>query len=294
MRATMFGYLLKEGYRSLKKNLFMSAASILVLVSCLLITGCAYLVFQNIDHGFDWAYQQNIVVAYSVSGATEDQNTAILSAIDTIDNVQEVSFVSKEELLERYSEEFGDILEDLKEDNPLQDAFIIQFKDLAMFDTTVTAIKAVENVDTVDYNADLSATLVKVRNLVLTIGSWVIALLLLVSLFIIANTIKLTVYTRRLEIFIMRSVGATKWFIRFPFMMEGLILGCTAGALSYGLLYGLYVAVRHVFPFTSGFELISFAAVWWQLLLGFLAGGVLVGLMGSFISTGRYLKEQTE
>ena len=121
-----------------------------------------------------------------------------------------------------------------------------------------------------------------------------IALLLLVSLFIIANTIKLTVYTRRLEIFIMRSVGATKWFIRFPFMVEGLILGSTAGALSYGLLFGLYAAVRHVFPFTSGFELISFASVWWQLLLGFLVGGVLVGLVGSFISTGRDLKEQTE
>lgn len=294
MRATMFGYLLKEGYRSLKKNLFMSAASILVLVSCLLITGCAYLVFENIEHGFDWAYQQNIVVAYSASGATEDQNTAILNELNALDNVREVSFVSKEELLERYSEEFGDILEDLKEDNPLQDAFVIQFDDLALFDTTVTAIKAIQNVDTVDYNSDLSATLVKVRNLVLTIGSWVIALLLLVSLFIIANTIKLTVYTRRLEIFIMRSVGATKWFIRFPFMVEGLILGSTAGALSYGLLFGLYAAIRHVFPFTSGFELISFASVWWQLLIGFLAGGVLVGLVGSFISTGRYLKEQTE
>ncbi len=294
MRATMFGYLLKEGYRSLKKNLFMSAASILVLVSCLLITGCAYLVFENIDHGFDWAYQQNIVVAYSASGATEDQNTAILNELNALDNVREVSFVSKEELLERYSEEFGDILEDLKEDNPLQDAFVIQFNDLALFDTTVTAIKAIQNIDTVDYNSDLSATLVKVRNLVLTIGSWVIVLLLLVSLFIIANTIKLTVYTRRLEIFIMRSVGATKWFIRFPFMVEGLILGSTAGVLSYGLLFGLYAAVRHVFPFTSGFELISFAAVWWQLLLGFLVGGVLVGLVGSFISTGRYLKEQTE
>ena len=98
MRATMFGYLLKEGYRSLKKNLFMSAASILVLVSCLLITGCAYLVFENIDHGFDWAYQQNIVVAYSVSGATEDQNTEILNQLNALDNVKEVSFVSKEEL----------------------------------------------------------------------------------------------------------------------------------------------------------------------------------------------------
>lgn len=294
MRFNMFRYLLKEGYRSLKKNLFMSAASVLVLVSCLLITGCAFLVFENVNHGFEWAYQQNIVVAYSVSGATQEQNDSLLKEITALDNVEEVSFVSKDELLERYSAEFGDLLEDLKEDNPLQDAFVVRFIDLNLFDTTVEQIKNLENVDTVDYNSDLSATLVKVRDLVLTIGGWVIVLLLLVSLFIIANTIKLTVYTRRLEIHIMRSVGATNWFIRFPFMVEGLILGTTAGTLSYGLLFGLYTIIQRVFPFTSSFKLVAFGEVWWQLLLGFLVGGVLVGLLGSSISTGRYLKEQTE
>jgi cell division transport system permease protein len=86
----MFRYLLKEGYRSLKKNLFMSAASVLVLVSCLLITGCAFLVFENVNHGFEWAYQQNIVVAYSVSGATQEQNDSLLKEITALDNVEEV------------------------------------------------------------------------------------------------------------------------------------------------------------------------------------------------------------
>ena len=294
MRFNMLRYLIKEGCRSLKKNWFMSAASILVLVSCLLITGCAYMVFENVNHGFEWAYQQNIVVAYSVSGATADQNTAIQNAVTTLNNVAEVTFVSKEELLEKYSAEFGDLLTDLEEDNPLQDAFVIRFNELSQFETTVSAIKALEGIDSVDYNAELSATLVRVRDLVLTIGSWVIALLLLVSLFIIANTIKLTVYTRRLEIFIMRSVGATRAFIRFPFMIEGLILGVFAGGLSYGLLYGLYAVILRLFPGTATFQLISFDQVWWQLLLGFIVGGMLVGLLGSCISTGRYLREQTE
>lgn len=294
MRFNMFRYLVKEGYRSLSKNPFMSLASILILVCCLLITGCAFLVFQNVDHGFEWAYQQNIVVAYSASETTQEQNDALLAQITALDNVESVEFVSKDELLERYSAEFGELLEDLKEDNPLQDAFVVSFKDLSIFDATVEQIRVMEHVDTVDYNSDLSATLVKVRDLVLTIGTWVIALLLLVSLFIIANTIKLTVYTRRLEIFIMRSVGATNWFIRFPFMIEGLILGFAAGTVAYGALYGLYAVVRQVFPFTSNFELISFGMVWWQLLLGFMVGGMLVGLLGSTISTGRYLKEQME
>lgn len=294
MRFNTFRYLLKQGYYSLCKNWFMSAASILILVCCLLITGCAYLVFQNVEHGFDWAYQQNLVVAYSVSGATEDVNTTIRETIEGMENIESVEFYSKDELLQRYQDEFGDLLDDLQEDNPLQDAFVIRFTDLSVFEQTVKQIEGVEGVDTVSYNQDLSATLVKFRNLVLTVGSWVIALLLLVSLFIIANTIKLTVYSRRLEIFIMRSVGATRGFIRFPFMVEGLILGFFAGCLSYGLLYGLYILIGRLFTFSSSFQLISFSMVWWQLLVGFIVGGILVGLIGSLISTGKYLREQTE
>ncbi len=294
MRFNMLRYLVKEGYRSLRKNWFMSAASILVLVSCLLITGCAYLVFENVNHGFEWAYQQNIVVAYSKQGTTQEQNTVIEDAIIAMDNVTEVIFESKEALLDRYSAEFGELLDDLKEDNPLQDAFVVRLKDLSLFNDTVAAIQAIEGVDTVDYNADLSAMLVKIRNLVLNIGGWIILLLLLVSLFIIANTIKLTVYTRRLEIHIMRSVGATAWFIRFPFMIEGALLGTTAGALAYGLVFGVYRVVCHYFPATAMFQLIPFSDVWFTLLIGFLAGGMVVGLLGSTISTGRYLKEQTE
>ncbi len=294
MRFNTFRYLVKEGVRSLRQNVFMSLASILVLVSCLLITGCAYLVYENVENAFDWAYQQNVVVAYAKEGATKAQLNTIEQEIGKLTNVAEVEFVSKEALLDRYKDEFGDILDDLKQDNPLPDAFVVRFKDLAQFDKTVNAITAINGVDVVDYDEALSATLVKIRNVVLTVGVWVIALLLIVSLFIIANTIKLTVYSRRLEIYIMRSVGATPWFVRFPFMVEGILLGSSAGALSYGLLFGVYEIIRNNFTFGSSLELIPFTAVWWQLLLGFLLGGMLTGVLGSTVSIGRYLKEHTE
>lgn len=294
MRFNTFRYLVREGVRSLRQNFFMSAASILVLVSCLLITGCAYLVYENVEHAFDWAYQQNVVVAYAKDAVTDEQAGAMKSQFEALDNVESVDYLSKEALLEKYKDEFGDLLEDLQEDNPLQDAFVIHFKDLALFDSTVNAVRAVEGVDKVDYDQALSSTLVKVRNVVMTVGVWVIALLLIVSLFIIANTIKLTVYSRRLEISIMRSVGATHWFVRFPFMVEGVILGSAAGAVSYGLLFGVYELIRQNFTFTSSLQLIPFTAVWWQLLLGFLVGGMLTGLLGSSLSMGRYLKEHTE
>lgn len=294
MRFNTFRFLVREGFRGMGKNWFMSAASVLVLVSCLLITGCAYLVLENIEHGFDWAYQQNVVVVYADKGLESEKLTAIEKEITGMDNIVEVEFQSKEDLLSRYEDQLGSLLEDLEEDNPLQDAFVVHFEDLSLFNQTVKKIAKLEGVESVSYNEELSATLVQARTLVLTIGGWVIALLLLVSLFIIANTIKLTVYSRRLEIFIMRSVGATQWFIRFPFMVEGVVLGCLAGALAYGLVFGLYQTIGGMFDFGAMFQLIPFASVWWRLLLGFLAGGTLTGLLGSGISMSRYLKEQTE
>ena len=294
MRFNTFRYLVKEGFRSLRQNLFMSVASILVLVSCLLLTGFAYLVYENVEHAFDWAYQQNVVVAYAKDTVTDERITAMKAELEALDNVAKVEYISKEALLDRYKDEFGDVLEDLEADNPLQDSFVIHFDDLKLFDNTVAAVKVVDGVDKVDYDQALSQTLVKVRDVVLTVGSWVIALLLAVSLFIIANTIKLTVYSRRLEISIMRSVGATRWFVRFPFMVEGILLGCASGTFSYGLLFGVYEVIRRNFTFSSSLTLMPFSMVWWQLLLGFLVGGMITGLVGSAVSTGRYLKEHNE
>ena len=292
MRFNTFRFLVREGFRSLAKNWFMSMASVLVLVSCLLVTGCAYLVFENVNHGFDWMYQQNVMVAYTKMDATDEEAVAIQAALEKLDNVVAVEYRSKESLLEQYRDDLGDLLEGLEGDeNPLSDMFVIRLGELAVLETTVKAVEAVPGVDEVDFDKSLSSLLVETRRAVFTVGSWVIVLLLVVSLFIIANTIKLTVYSRRLEISIMRSVGATHWFIRFPFMVEGLMLGFFAGVLGYGLTYGVYELIKYFF---TRFPLISFGMVWWQLLIGFLVGGMLTGLVGSAISTTRYLRENKE
>jgi cell division transport system permease protein len=235
-----------------------------------------------------------VVVAYADADVTDERAAAIKAELEKQSNVAQVEYVSKEALLERYKDEFGELLEDLEADNPLQDAFVISFEDLSLFDATVKSIQTVENIDKVDYDQALSQTLVKVRKVVLTVCVWVIALLLIVSLFIIANTIKLTVYSRRREISIMRSVGATPRFVRFPFMVEGIILGSAAGVVSYGLLFGVYEVIRQNFTFSSSLELIPFTMVWWQLLLGFLVGGMITGVLGSTVSIGRYLKEHAD
>ena len=288
MRFSTLRFLVKEGFRSLRQNFFMSAASVLVLVSCLLITGFAYLVYENVEHTFDWAEQQNVITAYAKEDATDEDIANIKRVLKRNDNVAQIEFVSKEELLERYRDEF----DDLAADNPLPDAFVISFVNLEFFDETIAEIKAIDGIIQVDYNQALSSSLLKVRNIVLMICFWVIILLLVVSLFIIANTIKLTVYSRRREIAIMRSVGATPSFVRFPFVVEGVLLGLIAGAIAYGLVFGGYTIAQRNFTFGM-FGLMSFSAVWLKLLVGFVVGGTLTGVLGSTISIRRYLREKS-
>ena len=294
MRFSSFRYLVREGFRNLWQNRFMAIASIGVLVSCLLLTGGAYLVFENIDHAFEWMYGQNVIVAFADPDVTDEQSAEIQEKIESITNVASVEYVSKEELMERYLDSFPEELhEDLMAENPLQDSFVVTFADLSKFDATVMQIKQVERIDTVEDAPEIAQVLTKVRQVVLAVGGWIIGLLLLVSLFIIANTIKLTVYNRRLEIYIMRSVGATSGFIRFPFVVEGMMLGLISAGLSYGLLYLVYSQLAKLFTFSNYFKLISFSSVWLVLLLGFLIGGVITGMLGSVISMRKYLKEES-
>ncbi len=296
MRFNTFRFLIGEGFRGLVKNAFMSAASVLVLVCCLLITGCAYLAIENIDHGFDEVYKQNVVMAYARQGTSKEDLAKIEQKIKDTDNVAQVEFRSKEELLDSYRNDpkLGTLLEDLEEDNPLPDIYVIHFDDLGLFSQTVNSIRTIRGIESVDYNEALAKMLTSARTMVFTIGIWVVALLLLVSLFIIVNTIKLTVYSRRLEVYIMRSVGATRRFIRFPFIVEGILLGTIAGGLSFGIVYGLYTLIGRYAQFGKDFQLVSFASVWQTLLIGFMGVGVLIGMIGSAISLSRYLKENTE
>ena len=293
MRLSSFRYLVKEGLRSLWQNRFMSLASIGVLISCLLITGGAYLVFENIDRAFRDVYAQNKVIAYAQEDCSADRLQQLQTQIEGIVNVERVQFMSRDEVLERYKEDLSDALyqELLGENNPMPDTFIITLSDLSRFDVTVPQIEKLDGISEISSSRDIAVTLTKLRSVVLAVGGWIIVLLLIVSLFIIVNTIKLTVYSRRLEIYIMKSVGATNGFVRMPFIIEGIVLGLLSGGASYGLLYFIYTRLSELFSVDS-FTLVPFSSVWIVLLAGFLAAGVLIGALGSAISMNRYLREK--
>lgn len=294
MRSHDVRYLVREGFRNTWQNRFMALASVGVLICCLLLTGFSYLVFVNIDHLFQTAYEQNVVAVYLNEGLEQAAVEQVGETLRSMDNVAQVTFVSKEESLERYGDDLpAETYESLQgEDNPLPDTYIVSLEDLTIFEGTLSAIRQVDGVEDVSYDGNIAATLTRVRRMVLGVGGTIIAVLLLVSLFIIANTIKLTVYSRRLEIYIMKSVGATDGFVRLPFVVEGITLGLCAGTVGYGLIYLLYSQLARSFRFGVLLSMVPFRAVWCPLLIGFLVGGVLVGMCGSAISMGRYLKKE--
>ena len=294
MRFSSFRYLVREGFRNLWQNRFMALASIGVLVSCLLLTGGSYLVFRNIDHFFEWVYGQNVVIAFADADATDEESAAIEEKLQTITNVESVEFISKEDLLERYSDSFPEVLlEDLREDNPLQDSYVITFEDLSKFDATIMQIQQVENIDTVEYEPDIADMLTNFRKIILAVGGWIVALLLLVSLFIIANTIKLATFYRREEIAIMKMCGATDAFIQWPFVVEGLILGLTGALLAFFAQWGIYQLVAKLIIQGNGLSLVtmvSYTSMIRYILAIFCGTGALIGVCGSLLAIRKFLQ----
>ncbi len=286
-------YLVREGFRNTWHNRLMAFASVGVLVCCLLLTGFAYMVFVNINHLFQTAYEQNVVAVYLERTLEADEVNRLGDELRSTDNVASVEFRSKDEMLDLYAGEMGpEAFEGLREDNPLQDTYIVSLTDLEQLDDTVKVLKSKKGVEEVTYDGDIAQMLTRVRGLVLGIGGIVIVVLLIVSLFIISNTIKLTVHNRRLEIYIMKSVGATDGFVRFPFVVEGMVLGVFSGAVSYGMLWALYTSLVQNFSTGVLWKLVPFDEVWLPILIGFMVGGTLIGVSGSAISMSRYLKRE--
>lgn len=295
MKLSAMRYLTREGLRNVWQNRFMSVASVAVLAACLLLTGLSYLALANVERAFKWVYGQNMVVVFAKTDCTDEQITAMGDALKALENVEKTEFLSKEETLEKYKDSLPEeTYASLQgEDNPMPDAYLVTFRDLENFDETVAQIKAIDGVDDASYDGNIAATLRTVRRIALEVGLGVVVLLLVVSLFIIANTIKLTVYNRRLEIYIMRSVGATGAFIRVPFMVEGMTLGILSGGVAFFFVWLLYVKLLGLLPQTTAlFSLVPFKEVWSVLIVGFLVIGMLTGMLGSAIATGKYLHKE--
>lgn len=295
MKGASLKYLTKEGFRNVWVNRLMSLASITVLMACLVIIGLGSMIYFNINALLDNIESQNVVMVYVQDGVSEEETSQIGNRIKVIDNIEDCIFVPKEDAFSAQLESMGDdavLLEGL-EKNPLPDAYKVVVKDLTQFDATVAELKAIANVENVRENSDLADKLVNIRQAVTIVIAGMVSLLFIVSLFIISNTIRITMFSRKLEISIMKAVGATNWFIRWPFMIEGMVIGVMSSVLSFLLLAGLYQGMIYVFKnILAIFTPVAFGDYAGQILLIFMGIGIFTGSFGSLISMGKYLKEQ--
>ncbi|MEE1173657.1 MAG: permease-like cell division protein FtsX [Ruminococcus sp.] len=287
-----FGYLLKEGFRNVWSNRIMSIASICVLVSCLVLTGAATLLSRNVSDMVESVGQNNETTVYIKDGYSQLEAVYIGKDIEKIDNVQSATFYSRDEAFKKYREQLGDeLFAQIEQRNPLPDAFIVVMDDLSLYENTVEQIQKIEGVSTIVNRSAFADKLTKLSHLVNMISFGIVLALVIISIFIIANTIRATMYSRRFEISIMKSVGATNMFVRMPFLVEGMAIGFISAALATGALYALYEAVIAVVESTNlPLNFIPFSSVLIPIAIAFVIAGVVVGFFGGFISIRKYLK----
>lgn len=294
-----FGYLTKEGFRNIWANRLMSIASIAVLLSCLIMIGSAFMVIVNIQRVIDNIEDMNVIVVYVGSEADAQQTKALGTKLKSLDNVDKVEFIDKETAFKSELDKIGtDATYFENADNLLPDTYKVTVKDMEKFDDTSKEIETLDNVDSIRDNKDIAVALTNIRSSVTYLSVGVIILLMLVSLFIISNTVRITMFNRRLEINIMKSVGATNGFIRWPFVIEGILLGIISAGLSLGAVWGVYeFAKKSIISMLGSFvgighSLVDFKDYVYILLGAFLVIGIFSGVIGSMFSIGRYLKEQ--
>lgn len=270
----------------------MSAASIGVLVSCLLLTGAAMLFSLNVSSVMKSVEDENTITIYLKQEVTTLEAVKIGQEIQKIPNVKDAKFISADEGLQQYKEILGSLFDELEdEENFLPHSWVVTMDDLSQYDQTVSQIKEVEGVESIRDRRDSAMKLTRLNQLVSQVGFWVILALGIVSLFIISNTIRVTMFSRRLEISIMKSVGATNSFIRIPFIVEGVVIGLISAALSTILLRLVYnsliAGMNQIVPFTS----ISIDRLTVPIILGYTIAGIVFGALGGFISIRKYLKK---
>lgn len=293
------GYLFREGLKSLWKNRTMSIASVGVLISCLLMTGVAGLLSMNLSETMESIEGNNTITVYLKDNLPSLSAVKVGEDLRQLDNIAECTFVPKDDALSNMMQSMGGdgtLFNGLQgTDNPLPDAYTISMADLSKYDETISAVQALEGVDRVSNYREVAKKLSNLDQLVRYCSIAIVIILGIVSLFIISNTVKVTMFSRRMEISIMKSVGATNGFVRIPFIVEGIVIGVISGAISATVLYFAYdkavEAVYGIVPFLTAVDIQPYV---WMLYLGYIVAGMLFGIMGGVISIGKYLKKEGE
>ncbi len=328
MKLTSVKYLAANGFKNIWLNKLMSIASIGVLVACMSVIGLAVAISLNVDHTLSELEQQNVIMVYfedrnsalykvraeqgsdatlekAESEITEDDYTihtladAVLlcKKIEELDNISSVKYFSSDEMLNDAKESISrpesstDIFSVVE--NPMSCGARVTMTDLSLFDETIEAIEKLKGVDEVSSLREIAEKITIIKKAIAIVGFWIVAILMIISLVIVSNTIRVTMYNRKLEISIMKAVGATDSFVRLPFMIEGVTIGLASAGITVTVLYFVYNAVKEAVKNALSLTSIIPFEEFFLPVLGIFAGiGCFAGIFSSAVMINKYLRKE--
>ena len=288
------GYYISEGVHNVFSHGFMSFAAVCMIVACLLIMGTFTLLAVNLEHMLGELEKENEFLAYVDESYSQEQARGLEEKLTALDNVAEVTFVTREQALEDFLQgrEENQLLSNLPA-TVLRDRFRIHVKDIEDMSVTVEQVEKVEGIAKISVMLKVAQGFVLMRNIAAGVALILIGILMIISLFIISNTIKLATFHRREEIAIMKMCGATNGFVRWPFVFEGLILGMTGAILAFFLQWGIYQLVCSAVIEANGMSLvviIPYVDMAKRILAIFAASGFVIGVGGSLMAIRKFLQ----
>ena len=294
MRGNRFTYYVREGIGSIFNHGFMSFASVCIIVACLIIMGSFTLLALNVDNIINTMESQNELMAFVDESLSQEEARALQSAVEAVPNVSKVYFVTREAAWNSFVSTYQNpgMFAGL-DATTVRDRFVVYIDDISLMAQTQENLSHVAGIAAVNAQLEISAGFVRIRNIVTVASVALVLVLFVISLFIMSNTIKLTTFERRDEIAIMKMVGATSSFIRWPFVVQGLILGLLGALVSFTLEWGLYELLAEKLISGAGISfltMIPFYNVAVPLLAAFTVVGLGVGVIGSTLAIKNYLK----
>ncbi len=288
------GYYLVEGATSFVAHGSMSFAALCMIVGCLVIMGTFSLVAINVDQMLGTLEQENEFIAYVDEDYTTARAESLQTSVENSFNVSSATFVTREEAMEDFlsGRDNNELLSSLPAE-VLRDRYVIRVDDIELMAEAVDGVKGLTGIVNTSAAIEIAEGFVLVRNVASLLALVLVGMLLTISLFIIANTVRLATFYRRQEIAIMKMCGATDWFIRWPFVVEGMILGLGGATVAFLIQWGLYSVITSLLTQSGGLSLITivpFGTMSMPIGAAFAAVGLLIGVVGSLVAIRKFLQ----
>lgn len=294
MKPRDFKYFFQQAAAGVMSNWLMSLASVCIVIASLAVFGIFIVLGINLGYISDQIEKQCQINVYVPRDTTEAEFKAVGKELEKIKNVEKVTYYTKEERYENYKEGYyskdSEAIKVFEDDNPLRDSCILTLSDASKAKGVIKAAAKVKGVEEVKDSLELINKIVSITNTIRTVTAWLLIVLIVIAVFIISNTIKIGMFARRKEINIMKFVGATNWFIRWPFIFEGMILGFCGSLIAATLVMIAYEgAYADLASFFGSVKLADISAVYNYIVWGFIGLGTLIGMIGSYTSIRKYL-----